>query len=475
MSRNSPEPSISPHAESRPTGEQRKYWGYQYSTNCSKFIMKKTLLSAALLAFISFAQAQSLATEFPSDSAKNPIVSRAFATMRDVENANVQDIKALQTTLANYMKLPPSHTASGWLKMIFNEAPDLASLISIESQNLIDQALSDEAKIAIALLLAHQELFRSSRECYMRENPNPTHESISFETLSSVNKLAGKPNVPGIFVRAAIMILREYGTNQWLQNLPSPRITVAKTALYYLALAAESLKDPEGANSITLAHETYTLGFPTPMDTWANLSLIYPAPYTFRSSCMKLDETYLTDRFIDRRTRTILVPNAGYVYASELIDGKIKGMDCSLFVSHATHSSVRMTTHLMAHAAINLGAPFSLTEIGKPLTNPDDEKIVDTIMREFELIPHSEHTHIRPGDTIVWRNATSGHTAIFWDWLTPTTCPALMNDNTGCDRPSLPKFIAIHATYNPTEETVTHGPLSLVRPHQQLFVLRRKP
>ncbi|MBN9565014.1 MAG: hypothetical protein J0G29_02810 [Alphaproteobacteria bacterium] len=432
--------------------------------------MKKIILSATLLVTSTSLANASLFSNDELDlsvGTLNPILARAVNVMQTMSQANERDIETLQAAFTTQMGKPQILIPQNLYDFAQQTIPNFK--LPEGAKAVIENASSDEAQIAIAGVLIEKHEIMSSRDCYMKEDPSNT--GTTFELRSSVNKLLGTSQFSGILDDTVTMILNEYNTDQWLQNLTANRMTVAKYALYYLLEAAQMLRTAL-SESDTSSEETAQL---SPEFALRNLNLVYPAQYTFEgTNCrMTLKDTSLEGSYnIDKNVRTLLVPNAGYVFGGNLVYGKIKGLDCSSFVSYVANSTVRMSTYLMAQAAIAMGAPFSESDIGWPMS--DVEKVeVQIISREFDLV--QDQNNIQPGDLITWRSPKAGHTAVFMSWP-KTSLQEVRPDGSAHPIYNTTHFVGIDANRedDKSKEGVNEGIFSYERNGRKTFALRRK-
>nr|CAG8444097.1 3561_t:CDS:2 [Entrophospora candida] len=168
------------------------------------------------------------------------------------------------------------------------------------------------------------------------------------------------------------------------------QITVLKTALIYLAFLTGKWKwDREGRI----------------------LDLIYPASFGTLSSQQKSIalKTALCQNHNNKDKVILYQPNSGYVFGGNFFGTICRGLDCSSFVSYCVDSSARLST-------------WHMKLIYEKLLNDENKDVNDAVVEktfsEFEAIEIREKIDntIQKGDIVIWRGS-SGHTAIFKEWI----------------------------------------------------------
>jgi cell wall-associated NlpC family hydrolase len=125
-----------------------------------------------------------------------------------------------------------------------------------------------------------------------------------------------------------------------------------------------------------------------------------------------------------------MIPNAGYVFGGAMLpDGRVRGFDCSAFLSVATSSSVRLSTGVMEYAWREMH--------GDSFDADDPDGAIRADMRAHYGLREAEAEYepivatideLQPGDLIVWRYpqkypTASGHTAMFVGRTVPGGAP----------------------------------------------------
>ncbi|CAJ0632032.1 4266_t:CDS:2 [Entrophospora sp. SA101] len=193
------------------------------------------------------------------------------------------------------------------------------------------------------------------------------------------------------------------------------QITVLKTALIYLAFLTGKWKwDREGRI----------------------LDLIYPASFGTLSSQQKSIalKTVLCQNHNNKDEVILYQPNSGYVFGGNFFGTICRGLDCSSFVSYCVDSSARLGT-------------WHMKLIYEKLLNDENKDVNDAVVKktfsEFEAIEIRENIDniIQKGDIVIWRGS-SGHTAIFKEWISKSKQTFLGIDNNRMDD----KKIITHTT-----------------------------
>ncbi|CAJ0754181.1 3773_t:CDS:2, partial [Entrophospora sp. SA101] len=184
------------------------------------------------------------------------------------------------------------------------------------------------------------------------------------------------------------------------------QITVLKTALIYLAFLTGKWKwDREGRI----------------------LDLIYPASFGTLSSQQKSIalKTVLCQNHNNKDEVILYQPNSGYVFGGNFFGTICRGLDCSSFVSYCVDSSARLGT-------------WHMKLIYEKLLNDENKDVNDAVVKktfsEFEAIEIRENIDniIQKGDIVIWRGS-SGHTAIFKEWISKSKQTFLGIDNNRMD------------------------------------------
>jgi hypothetical protein len=259
------------------------------------------------------------------------------------------------------------------------------------------------------------ELLAAARALLGRERDALTDLKASLDTQTgeargqadlrtSLGKLLGNGTYSGILDDAAAL-LDSTGERLAAGALPEPyprhnALTVTKAAQLALVMAATGQR---------------LAAMPELVD---GLELLYPA----RIPASVPDELASAPAFTG--SRALLVPNAGYVFGGAAIDGRVRGFDCSAYLSMATESSVRLSTGVME---------FAWREMrGDSFAEDDPDGRLRAEMRgwglaeaelEYEAVTGADGgpvalADLRPGDLVVWRYprsypTRSGHVAMF--------------------------------------------------------------
>ena len=209
---------------------------------------------------------------------------------------------------------------------------------------------------------------------------------ISIALSSSLKKLVGTLGYSGILKDMMETKYWDYYFDQ--QNASfvpqNNEITVAKTLGVYIFLALQGLETVE----------EYSL--------LSQLKFAYPATYEGEAPCNSLPSTSLFMGKDEAGISRMLIPNAGFVFGGNLIQGELKGTDASGFIAYVTNTS-RASTMLYADAGIYSAAlQNGLKEV------PSSE--VGRILDSFNFITTGD---MKPGDVLVWRSPSSGSAGVF--------------------------------------------------------------
>ena len=161
-------------------------------------------------------------------------------------------------------------------------------------------------------------------------------------------------------------------------------ITVAKTLGIYLILTLQGLENI-GENSVL-----------------SSLNFAYPATYQGHAPCNGLPSTSLFLGTDEAGISGVLIPNAGFVFGGNLIEGVLKGTDASGWIAYVTNTS-RASTMLYADAGIYSAA---LQSGSREMPSSEVSRVLDS----FDFIPLDS---MKPGDVLVWRSPSSGSAGIF--------------------------------------------------------------
>ena len=136
---------------------------------------------------------------------------------------------------------------------------------------------------------------------------------MSIELNSSLKKLVGIEGYSGIL--QDMMDAKYWGYYFDQQNIfftpKNNEITVAKTLGIYLTLTLQGLENI-GENSVL-----------------SSLNFAYPAAYQGHAPCNGLPSTSLFLGTDEAGISGVLIPNAGFVFGGNLIQGELKGTDAS--------------------------------------------------------------------------------------------------------------------------------------------------
>ena len=112
--------------------------------------------------------------------------------------------------------------------------------------------------------------------------------------------------------------------------------------------------------------------------------------------------------FFDLRTGILWLPNAGYMIAADPIAGKLRGTDCSGFISLIFNTTAHLSTKDFQ----------DIWKIKKNLITKD--KVSPIVQNEISNYFVVGQKDLQPGDLVIWRwmkgTETFGHIAIFAGW-----------------------------------------------------------
>jgi hypothetical protein len=162
------------------------------------------------------------------------------------------------------------------------------------------------------------------------------------------------------------------------------------------------------------------------------------------------------------------------VFGGAEIDGRIRGFECSAYLSMATESSVRLSTEVMEYAwREQRGDAFADDPDGSLRARMHADGGLTQAEAEYEAVagpdggPVSE-ADLQPGDLVVWRYPRSypthsGHVAMF-----------ARRDSAGG---AADEFLGLEATRadDKTREGVLVSRFTLEAADAFVFVLRRRP
>ena len=297
----------------------------------------------------------------------HPSVRRATELKLQVDH----DIRADLELLASYLRLRPSQPL-----------PELLALA--------DDQLNQE-RLALADLKAHLD----AQVGQARGSP---------ALRTSLGKLLGDQKYSGILDDAASQ-LAAHGADLVVGQIPQPyprhnALTITKASQLFLAMAAQNRSLAEMA---VLREQ---------------LVLLYPAMLP-SSVPQELVETLRL-----AAGRSLWIPNAGYIFGGEAIQGRVRGFDCSAYLSQATDASVRWSTEVMEFVHRELsGDSFDADDPdGSRRTELREHAGFDAVKNEYEAVMGSNGeaatlADLRPGDLVVWRYpktrpTRSGHVAM---------------------------------------------------------------
>lgn len=109
--------------------------------------------------------------------------------------------------------------------------------------------------------------------------------------------------------------------------------------------------------------------------------------------------------------RGIVFPNAGYVFGGDPVDGRIKGIDCSAYLSMATDSSVRLFTAYLEYAW--LYAQGRRDELDRNVLDNYFHYGLGATLSEYEALDVGSVDDLQAGDLVVWRGDHSGHVSMY--------------------------------------------------------------
>lgn len=274
---------------------------------------------------------------------------------------------------------------------------------------LADKLRSRPPQPTADLLAAAEALLASERDALTRLKDHldaqAGDERGTADLRTSLGKLLGSGTYSGILDDASAL-LEASGDALASGSLPEPyprhnALTVTKAAQLLLVMTASAR--PLAAMP-ELADE---------------LELLYPAALPGSVP----DELAVAPAFAGRRS--LLVPNAGYVFGGAAIDGRVRGFDCSAYLSMATASSVRLSTGIMEFAWRELrGDTFASDDPqGRLRAEMRARWGLAEAERDYEAIAGADGgpptlADLRPGDLVVWRYprsypTRSGHVAMF--------------------------------------------------------------
>jgi len=159
------------------------------------------------------------------------------------------------------------------------------------------------------------------------------------------------------------------------------------------------------------------------------------------------------------KSKRLFIPNAGYVFGGNFVEGKCRGIDCSSFVSQCSESRVRMSTLYMDYL-------WREIREGETAFTADEKVIRKELIEQYKLIESTrdfqaidtDMSRLQPGDLITWRKGAGGHTAIF------------------LSSKSANVFVAVEANRadDKSKEGIEVNDFELVQEGKRTTVLRRK-
>lgn len=252
-----------------------------------------------------------------------------------------------------------------------------------------------------------------------------------------LSKIMGNNKTPGILDEALARI--DQADELWNLNPSEPEpshheITVLKTTLLYLGLAAEKINWDESLKKLQFL---YPAEVPECKD-WPKDQTIALCPAPVKGGRISPE--------------TLLVPNAGYIFGGSFQGDTCRGSDCSAQTSYLAEAGVRLSTY---HYEV----------LWKELKGLEDSRdsVVKSILKKFYAIEPKDVSELLPGDTVVWRaqNGKSGHSAIVVQALENSTVRFLGVDTTRKDDKTL--------------EGIYHREFDLFQTQKNTFVLRKAP
>jgi len=289
-----------------------------------------------------------------------------------------------------------------------------------------------EGKIK-ARLAADKKTFREIRAVLLEKKIG------TYELKTSLVKLIGVEDAAGMVVHTGILddaakLLDEGALEKTLEEINPKRntITVLKTLYLYTLV--------EGAAQIA--------------DLEPKVKLLYSTPFPAELEEKVFGKAALTC------SKHLLIPNAGYIYGGNFVEGKCRGIDCSAFVSQCSESRVRMSTMYLDILWRDMQPQPTYTDQEKEVVKEfvaewkleESKKDFQAIAPELELL--------QPGDLVTWRaeKGAGGHTAIFL---------SAQSDGT---------FLAVEANRadDKTKEGIEVNPFPLKKEGSRTTVLRRR-
>ena len=277
----------------------------------------------------------------------------------------------------------------------------------------------------------------------------PQSERGSVELRTSLNKLVGSEKQSGILADASALLEGDRFPRNLLEPAPRHnRITVIKTLLLYANVAADGAQ-----NLDALAR----------CDEWGRMQLLYPAEIPKGIDADTAERISLVCNF--PRPKTLMIPNAGFIFGGTFQNGVCRGVDCSAFLSHCTDSSVRLSTMVMEYTWREAkDGVKAFNEKERAIRNEFLDKWgMREALREYEAIA-PEPALLRPGDLVIWRwtganDVRQGHVVLVLE--------------TG---PHAGEFSGIEANRDDdkSKEGILVGSFSLSRTNAETYVLRRR-
>lgn len=354
---------------------------------------------------------------------KNPYIQKALFLKTEVDQANESDLEIL------------------WREL----------------QSNFGDFMSDEEKEKMRnKLISKLQIDREMFIFLKKELDSKTGaERGSIPLRTSLVKLIGTEKYSGLLDDAASMLASEPGISFLEKHLNDIRpthnkIAVLKTLLIYANLV---VKDQENVGELLKN-----------LEAERTIHLLYPAnlPQSLDQKTFKALGLLLRN---EDSGCSVLVPNSGFIFGGDFIDGKCKGIDCSAFLSYCTEASSRLSTMVMEYTWRELvygPAAFSEKEL-----SVREEFLVEwgmaQALKEYKAISPSSTGDLEEGDLVIWRwnEATpgqrSGHVVMF---LGP------MNESS---------FYGIEANRkdDKSKEGILIGKFILLREKIDTYVLRR--